>query len=155
MHDALIWAAATLGLLLGAPAAHAAITSCTVTATSVAFGVYTPLQATGLTSNGTIAVSCSGVTGTNPIFIQLSTGTSGNYSTRTLKSGANTLNYNLFANASNSAIWGNGTGVSYEVETFIYNFAPTANLTVYGTVNSGQDPAPGSYVDSITVTVNY
>jgi spore coat protein U-like protein len=37
----------------------------------------------------------------------------------------------------------------------VTNVQPTANLTVYGQVNSGQDPAPGTYNDTITVTVNY
>ena len=27
--------------------------------------------------------------------------------------------------------------------------------TVYGQIPAGQDPAPGSYIDTITVTVNY
>jgi spore coat protein U-like protein len=140
---------------LAAAAARAAVTSCTVTATSLAFGTYTPLQTTALISNNTIAVKCSGITGNNAIYIQLGTGLSGNYGTRTLVSGASILNYNLYANAADSFIWGNGIGVSYEVETFITAGAPTANLTVYGAVASGQDPAPGTYSDSITVTVNY
>jgi spore coat protein U-like protein len=140
---------------LAAPAARAAVTSCTVTATSLAFGTYTPLQTTALISTNTIAVACTGITGNNAIFIQLSTGMSGNYGTRTLVSGTATLSYNLYANAADSFIWGNGTGVSYEVETFITAGAPTATLTVYGAVASGQDPAPGTYSDSITVTVNY
>jgi spore coat protein U-like protein len=140
---------------LAAPAVHAAVTSCTVTATGLAFGTYTPLQATALVSTNTIAIKCTGVTGNNAIFIQLSTGLSGNYGTRTLMSGAATLSYNLYANAADTFIWGNGTGVSYEVETFITTGVPTANLTVYGAVASGQDPAPGTYSDNITVTVNY
>jgi len=138
-----------------APAARAAISSCTVSATGVAFGVYTPLQATALDADSTIVTSCTGVTGNNAIYIQLSTGASGNYTTRSLVSGANTLSYNLYATAATTYIWGNGTGVSYEVETFITPTAPTSNLTVYGQVYSGQDPAPGAYTDNITVTVNY
>jgi spore coat protein U-like protein len=138
-----------------APTVRAGVTSCTVSATGVAFGTYTPLQTSALTSNGTIAVNCSGVTGTNAIYVQLSTGFSGNYTTRTMTSGAYTLSYNLYATTNTSYIWGNGTGVSYEVETYVTNVQPTANLTVYGQVNSGQDPAPGTYNDTITVTVNY
>jgi spore coat protein U-like protein len=136
-------------------AARAAVTSCTVSATSVAFGTYTPLQTSALDADSTIAVSCTGVTGNNAIYVLLSTGTSGNYTTRTMTSGANTLSYNLYATAATTYVWGNGTGVSYEVETFVTNLAPSTNLTVYGQVAAGQDPAPGTYGDNITVTVNY
>jgi len=31
----------------------------------------------------------------------------------------------------------------------------TTNVTVYGAVAPAQDPAPGSYTDGITVTVNF
>jgi spore coat protein U-like protein len=143
-------------LVLGAPQAHAAsITSCTATATSVAFGTYTPLQITVLASAGTITISCTGVKGRNTVTIDLSQGASGLYTTRTLKAGAATLNYNLYQDAANTEIWGNGTGGSTEASATIRKAAPTAVLTVYGSVLARQDPAPGSYGDTITVSVNY
>lgn len=148
-----LWAAA---LLCGAPLARAAsITSCTVTATDVAFGTYTPLQAAGLLSTGTISISCTGVTGRNTVTIDLSAGASGNYTTRTLTAGANKLSYNLYQDAANTEIWGNGTGNSTEASATIRKATPTATLTVYGTVTANQDPAPGTYGDTITVSVNY
>lgn len=143
-------------LLLSAPLAHAAsITSCTATATSVAFGTYTPLQATVLASTGTITISCTGVTGRNTVTIDLSQGSSGVYTTRALKAGTATLSYNLYQDAANTEIWGNGTGGSTEASATIRKAAPTATLTVYGSVLAQQDPAPGTYGDTITVSVNY
>jgi spore coat protein U domain-containing protein, fimbrial subunit CupE1/2/3/6 len=143
-------------LLMGAPLAHSAsITSCTATATSVAFGTYTPLQAGVLASTGTITISCTGVIGRNTVTIDLSQGASGLYTTRTLTAGAATLNYNLYQDAANTEIWGNGTGGSTEASATIRKAAPTATLTVYGSVLARQDPSPGIYGDTITVSVNY
>ena len=141
---------------LGAARAPAAsITSCTVTATNVAFGTYTPLQTAGLASTGTISISCTGVTGKNTVTVDLSPGASGSYTSRALISGASKLTYNLFQDAANTEIWGNGTGGSTEASATIRKAAPTATLTIYGTVAAKQDPAPGTYADTITVSVNY
>ncbi|MDE2136068.1 MAG: spore coat protein U domain-containing protein [Gammaproteobacteria bacterium] len=138
------------------PLAHAAsIASCTATATSIAFGTYTPLQATVLASTGTITISCTGVRGRNTVTIDLSQGASGAYATRTLQAGSATLSYNLYQDAANTAIWGNGTGGSTEASATIRRRTPTATLTVYGGVLARQDPAPGTYGDTITVSVNY
>lgn len=148
-------AALALAAALVAPLAHASITSCTVTATPVAFGIYTPLTATPLASAGTISIACSGIRGRNTITIDLSPGASGNYATRTLSNGAPTLNYNLYLDAANTQIWGDGTGGSVIATASIRRRTPNATLTVYGAVAASQDPAPGNYGDTIIVTVNY
>ena len=141
--------------LLGSAPARAAIASCTVSAVGVAFGTYTPLQAAPLDVSGTINIACAGVTGRNTVTIDLSTGASNSYVNRTMSTGTATLSYNLYYDAAHSQVWGNGTGGSVEGSTVIRRRAPSASLPVYGSVAAGQDPAPGSYADSITVTVNY
>ena len=138
---------------LAIPPARAAI-SCSVTATGVFFGIYTPLQTSALNANGTIAISCTGVL-YDVATVSLSTGLSGTYTNRTLKSGAAALDYNLYTSANGSQIWGNGNGGTGTGQAVLWFFAPTANLTVYGAVNAGQDPAPGTYMDTITVSVAY
>jgi len=143
--------------VLGAPPGRAAsITSCTVSVTGVAFGTYTPLQSSALDINGTINIACTGVTGNNSVTVDLSTGASNSYlPTRKLTAGAYTLNYNLYFDAAYTQIWGNGTGGSVQGTATIRRRTPNASLPVYGAVAAGQDPAPGSYTDTITVTVNY
>jgi len=141
--------------LLGSAPARAAIASCNVSAVGVAFGTYTPLQAAPLDVSGTINIACAGVTGRNTVTIDLSTGASNSYVNRTMSTGTATLSYNLYYDAAHSQVWGNGTGGSVEGSTVIRRRAPSASLPVYGSVAAGQDPAPGSYADSITVTVNY
>ena len=149
----LLLAFAALGAL-ALPRAQAAI-SCSVTATGVSFGIYTPLQASALNANGTVAISCTGGAVFDIATVSLSTGSSGSYTNRTMKSGAASLDYNLYTNAAASQVWGNGSGGTSEVQALIWFFATTATLTIYGAVNSGQDPAPGSYLDTITVSVSY
>jgi spore coat protein U-like protein len=149
-------AAAALGLLGVAPARAASITSCTVTVVGVAFGTYTPLQPSALAMNGTINIACTGITGRNTVTIDLSTGASNSYvPARTLVSGTNTLSYNLYYDAGYSQVWGNGTGGSVEGSATIRKNAPNASLPVYGAIGAGQDPWPGTYGDTILVSVNY
>jgi spore coat protein U-like protein len=145
---------AALGAL-ASPAAQAAIASCTVSAVGVAFGTYTPLQAAPLNMTGTINIACFGVTGRNTVTIDLSTGASNNYPTRTLTAGIHTLNYNLYFDAAYTQIWGNGTGGSVQGTAQIRRRRHNASLPVYGAIAARQDPAPGGYNDTIVVTVNY
>jgi spore coat protein U-like protein len=134
------------------PAAHALITSCTVTATAVAFGTYIPL--TTATSTGTLSLSCDVVLPSS-VTIALSTGASNTFAARTMSNGTSTLSYNLYTTAANNVIWGNGSGSSSTVMLMLNIGLPTtATATVYGLVPS-QDPAPGSYTDTITVSVSY
>jgi spore coat protein U-like protein len=152
---ALLWCTA-LALLGTAAAARAGtIASCTVSAVGVAFGTYTPLQAAPLDMNGTVNITCTGVTGRNTVTIDLSTGTSNNYVTRTLTTGPGTLNYNLYFDAAYTQVWGNGTGGSVQGTALIRRRAPNVSLPVYGAVAARQDPSPGVYGDTITVSVNY
>jgi spore coat protein U-like protein len=135
------------------PAAHALAVNCSVTASTVAFGTYTPLTTTP--STGTISITCTSVVGVSPATITLSAG-SGTFTQRTMTSGANTLGYNLYLDAAHTEIWGDGSGGSMADMLNLNQGAlgSTTTATVYGLVPS-QDPAPGSYTDTITVSVSY
>jgi spore coat protein U-like protein len=151
-----LWLAGAAFALLGAaPARAGTIASCTVSAVGVTFGTYTPLQVAPLDVNGTINIACLGVFGRNSVTIDLSTGTSNSYVTRTLTAGTYTLNYNLYFDAAYTQIWGNGTGGSVQGSALIRRRAPNVSLPIYGAVSAGQDPAPGSYGDNILISVNY
>ncbi len=147
--------------LLAVPAARAA-TSCSIAASGVNFGVYSPLAGTAATSTGTVTATCMLLGGTTtPVHmsVSLSTGLSGSYAARTLVSGAGKLQYNLYWGANNQQVWGDGTGGS-SVRDMIVVLRPTAPLqqvssTVYGQIPAGQDALPGTYLDTIVVTVNY
>ncbi|HTD13115.1 MAG TPA: spore coat U domain-containing protein [Steroidobacteraceae bacterium] len=146
-------ALAALGAFL-CPAAHAVAVACSVSASAVAFGTYTPL--TIAASTGTITITCLSVVGPSPATITLSPGASSTFTARTMSSGGNTLSYNLYLDAAHTQVWGDGTGVSMADNLNLTQglVAPTTTATVFGLVPS-QDPAPGAYTDTITVTVSY
>ena len=149
-------------LALACGAAAQATVSCTLSAVGPAFGIYTPTSTSALDSNGNVTVTCtllSGGTITVMPTVTLSAGASGNFVTRTMLSGTQKLNYNLYWSTAYSQVWGDGTGGSYpgSAKITLSPAAPTqsASGVVYGQVYALQNPAPGSYTDSIVVTATY
>lgn len=137
--------------------AHAAVSSCTVSASGVSFGIYDPTIATATLSSGTIEADCAvtGATGHNPLTISLSAGNSGNFGSRTMVSGTDMLSYNLFIDAAYTQIWGDGTGVSLANTVYVTPGKPSITVTVYGMMPALQGNAAGNFTDTITVTVAF
>jgi spore coat protein U-like protein len=147
--------------VLAAPRAGALV-NCTVSATGPAFGIYNPLNATPLNSNGNVAVTCTLLTRrrtTVNATVTLSTGSSATFTPRTLVSGTQKLGYNLYLDAAYSQIWGDGTAGTADAVAMmtLRRRSPTqqVNLAMYGRIPAGQDVGAGSYLDTIVVTVNY
>ena len=143
--------------LLATGSAHALVSSCTVSASGVAFGVYDPTVATATFSSGTVSVSCvvSGATGHNPITIAFDTGSSGTFTSRTMLNATDFLNYNLYLDAAYTQVWGDGTGVSLTYNQFVTPGKPSFSATVYGMMPALQTPGSGTFTDTITVTVSF
>jgi spore coat protein U-like protein len=151
-----------LATLMIVPSEAATTVSCTAAATGIAFGIYSPLSAAPNPSTGSLKVTCTGHgTGTANVTVNvtLSTGLSNSYATRKMFSGANSLNYNIYWSTAYNQIIGDGSGGSFAGSTQPFtvpaggtNFATG---TFYGLAPAGQDVAPGSYADVITVTVSY
>jgi spore coat protein U-like protein len=135
-----------------APRVAWAAAVCTASATSVAFGTINPFGS-AITTNGTITVACTGGSSSASYTVALSAGNSGSYTTRQMKSGTNTLSYNLYTTSALSSVWGNGTGGSSTITG--NNTKTTSNFTVYGKLPTPQGVTPSSYSDTITVTVTY
>jgi spore coat protein U-like protein len=148
--------------LLAAPAMAAVTVNCTVSASSIAFGIYNPLNAAATTSTGNLLLTCTG-TGTGSVSVTMavsfSTGLSGTYATRKMFSGPNALNYNLYWSTQYSQVMGDGSGGSYAGTagpfTVIAGGGVPVTGTMYGRIPSLQDVLPGSYVDTLLVTVTY
>ena len=121
--------------------------NCTISTTSVAFGSYDVFSATPRDANGTVQIDC---TPRENIQVTLSSGSSSVFNPRTLRSGSNILNYNLFRNAARTQIWGDG---SAGTSTSSANNVRNTTLTVYGRVPAAQDAAVGNYADTIVATV--
>ena len=130
--------------------------TCSATATTLAFNVYTP-GAGAISNNSTISVKC---TKNTPYTISLNRGTTtgGTVAQRLMASGANTLQYNLFTTAALNQIFGDGSGTSKTVAGTGAGVATANAVTVFGQLPdsaANQAAIPGSYTDTITVTVSY
>jgi spore coat protein U-like protein len=141
-HRRLVFLVAAAVALLASPRARAA---CTINTTSVvAFGVYDPSSGTPTDSTGAITYTC-----TTTALVTLSTGGSGTYNPRSLSSGANTITYNLYADAARTQVWGDfSAGTTLRIAGAGTNVV----LSVFGRIPTAQNPNPGSYSDTIVVT---
>jgi len=144
---------ALLPLVVLVPRADGALNCSFDSVTGVNFGSYDVFNASPRKTTGTITYSCKGAGGSGLMSMNLSMGGSGTFANRTLLSGGNVLNYNLYPDAANSQVWGDGTGATYH---YVVNPGNgTVSLTVYGTIPPGQNVGVGSYTDTITVTMNF
>lgn len=130
--------------------------ACVVSTTPLAFGVYDPTNQSHTNSIATITVSCS-VAGA-PYTISLDKGITTGGSIlggRLMQSaGLETLTYNLYTENTYTTLWGDGVEGSTVAGTA--TLADTNyNHTVYGQIPAAQDEIPGSYSDTITITVTY
>jgi spore coat protein U-like protein len=132
--------------------------NCLVSSANLAFGNYTP-NTGALTGNSAITVRC---TKTTPYTVSLNAGTTagGTLAQRLLANGALTLQYNLFTTAGLGTIFGDGTGGTGTIAGTGngVSVASAQTVTVYGQLPdnaTNQDATPGSYADTITVTVTY
>ena len=143
-------------------AAAAVTVNCTVSASSLAFGLYNPLNAAATTSAGNLLLTCSG-SGSGSISVTtavtFSTGLSGTYATRKMFSGSNALNYNMYWSTAYTQVMGDGSGGSFAGTagpfTVIAGGSTPVTGTMYGRIPAQQDVQPGAYVDTVLVTVTY
>ncbi|OWJ67327.1 Csu type fimbrial protein [Inquilinus limosus] len=151
----------TLAFILAGRPALAAGESCTVTATPLAFGNFAPLSGTVLDVTSTITVTCVcpvlclGINYT----VAVSTGGSGTFSPRRMSAGMPTLAYNGYTTSGRTTIWGDGTG-STAVQTRCRLVGAIGSswvepITFYGRIPVNTAAAPGSYSDTLNVTVTY
>lgn len=126
---------------------------CTVTATNLAFGNYSPTSATALTGTSTINVFCTSGT-TYTILLNVGSG-GGTFTTRDMANGSNLMGYNLYTSAAHTTVWGDGTLSTGTVAGSGAGLLTASPNTVYGNIPISQDLPAGTYQSVITVTVNY
>jgi len=133
---------------------------CSVISTDVYFGAYDGLAQLAVDSAGNIEVTC----GTDTIGdimsyqIELSGAKKGSKPREMAGPKRYLLEYNIYTDVSHMIIWGDGKGSTVAVPDS-YSFpvlcCVTRNYTTYGRIDSGQNVAPGLYMDSIVVTINF
>ena len=119
-------------------------------ASTLNFGTQGVLSA-NVDQTSTVQVTCTNTTPYN-IGLDAGTGTGATVAARKLTSGANTVNYTLYSNSTRTTLWGNTVGTDTVAAT---GNGAAQSYTVYGRVPSQAAPAPGTYTDTITVTVTY
>ena len=124
------------------------VANCTVATNPLAFGNYSSAVVNATT---TVGVTC---TNTTPYNVGLDAGQSSGatVSTRKMTNGAQTLAYALYQDSGHSTNWGNTSGTDTVAGT---GNGASQSLTIYGQIPASQASAPGSYSDTITVTVYY
>jgi spore coat protein U-like protein len=153
------------GLLVFFAPMAAKCQTCQASATPVSFGAYIPSSTTPTYSTGTVTVSCSALLAlTISYTVTFNSGLySGNsYTNIRMNSGNSYLLYQLYTDAAHTSVWGNATnGTSDQTGgcliQLLGGLLPCGSpYTVYGKILPLQYSAdPGSYSDTITVTVSY
>lgn len=120
--------------------------SCTISAQNVDFSFSPTTTATALRKNSSVIMTCSNALSYT---MNVSSGSSGLVSDRTMtSSNGDILHYNFYSNAAanppnyanNYAVIGTGSSMTY---------------TLFGKLFTNQFVSPGTYSDSLTVTLNY
>ena len=98
-----------------------------------------------------LQVQCTDTTPYN-VGLDAGTGAGATVATRKMTSGGNTVSYSLYTDSGRTTVWGNTVGTDTVAAT---GNGADQSYTVYGRVGTQTTPAPGSYSDTVTVTVTY
>jgi spore coat protein U-like protein len=122
--------------------------TCTVSATAVAFGSYTGVI---VDVTGTVTVTCPNGRAYD-VALSAGTATGATVTNRSMTGpGSALLGYGLYSNATHTTNWGNTAATNWVTGTGTGAAQP---ITVYAQLPAAQYVAPGSYADTITVTVS-
>lgn len=146
--------------LAPAPAHAVGSASCTLSATSLAFGQYVPSRSSPSDFTATINLVCT-ASGTTPVPILGTIALIGSHgsSARQLTDGPYRLRYQLFLDPARTIPWGDGSGDTRtkSISSVVGLTTPfRETLTLYGRILARQaDAAVGNYTDQITAVLNY
>ncbi|MEM9628972.1 MAG: spore coat U domain-containing protein [Pseudomonadota bacterium] len=117
---------------------------CTVTGATLDFGSYAGSE---VDVDVPIAFSCNAPTN---IAISMDGGSTGDPSNRQMFNEGFTsqILYQLFQDSARTQLWG-----VFPEDSADFVSATTGNPTVFGRIQGGQSPLPGSYSDSVTITL--
>lgn len=130
--------------------------ACTVAMPSLSFGLYDALSSAPVTTSGNAVISCNEAPPPT-VTVQLGpSAVSGGFFPRRMRAaaGGDVLNYNFYADASATQVFGDGTGGTVTRSAKVNKNQPWS-VTFYGRIAPNQDVAPGSYADTLTITINF
>ena len=105
-----------------------------------------------VTATTVLSVQCTNTTPYN-IGLDAGTGVGATVASRKLTGPSSaTINYSLYQSNAYSTVWGTTIGTDTVAAT---GTGAAQSFTIYGRVPAQTTPAPGLYVDTVTVTVTY
>lgn len=122
---------------------------CALTGGTLNFGPYVSGQSQDLDAVGQITfASCTG-----QLRFELDGGVGGGGSipNRQMSFGSNKLRYQIYRNSSRANVWGAGTDAYVTTLLQVQN----GKVDVYGRIPGGQVVAPGTYSDTIGITLTF
>lgn len=127
----------------------ATVTSnCSLSGGTLAFGTYVSGQTTNLDVQGSINyVNCP----VGTLTFELDNGANASGTQRRMKSGSSFLNYEIYKTSARTSRWGTATDA---VQLQLLQ-GGGGSVPVYGRIFSGQAVAPGSYSDTVTITLTF
>ncbi|HEY6258131.1 MAG TPA: spore coat protein U domain-containing protein [Xanthobacteraceae bacterium] len=125
-------------------------TICAVSAATLNFGSTGVLRAV-VDGTGSITITC---TNAAPYTAALDGGLSGaaNPTQRKMSQGLETITYGLYQDSARAVPWGSSVGVNTMAGTGI---GLVQRFTVYGRVPAQSTPSPGTYSDTVVLTISY
>lgn len=160
---------AALALAIAAwPAAAPAATTCSSSNVALSFGPYLSITAAPLDAQANLVVTCTRTVSppadVGPAKTTISVALGPSQGSNSIQNrqmfragGADLLNYNVYLDAGRISVWGNTTGVDTATNTVNVPNRGTASttFTFYGRIFALQNVTPGTYGDSLLITVNY
>jgi spore coat protein U-like protein len=124
---------------------------CAIGATTIPFGSVDLISGSTATTTGTVSISCPGGFGSfNFLWICTSIGVGVNsisVNNRTMKSGSNTLGYQLYTDSGLTTIYQYTPSNQYSAP-YSNSTGGASNSTVYAKILAGQTSPPGTYTDT-------
>ena len=130
--------------------------SCTISASSVEFGIYDTLNGTPTDSTGSVTYACSSkqVQRSQNVIISIDRGRAGSFD-RAMTGPGEQLHYNLYLDVGRTQIWGDGSSGTVTLQDKVPPNGTPTTATVYGRVVPRQNVSAGRYTDGLVVTIQF
>lgn len=122
--------------------------ACAVTGATLDFGNYTAGQATDRDVRADIAYTDCGP---GALTLELDGGGAADVAARKLRSGTNTLNYNLYRDSGRASLFGTGANARTATLTGI----SSGTFAVFGRIPRSQAVPVGTYTDTVNITMTF
>lgn len=148
----------SLGLMIQSSAYASGLAVCSLSTSTLNFGLYNPISGSPSTITGSLTVNCTGLLGLIPVVYTLSLSQgNGTFSNRVMKGVGGNLTYNIYTTATFNSVWGDGTGGTSLVNGSLNAtiLGASQNVSVYGQIPSNQLVPAGTYTDNLVVNMSF